>query len=261
MEVALIPEMSLNFFMLNTKKPPLDDVHVRKAMAWATDYEGMLEIYPGCPRAYGPVPPQVFGASDSFTRYNRNLDKAMAELKQSKYYGELDKYPIDVSYIQGNGDTPKLCMLFAKNMEEIGLKANLVEAPWVLFCNKQESIETSPHVTNLFCNASYPEAGSILEFKYASWTVGNWNQNEWLQDDKFDAAITDALTTADEQARIAKYAEIQRYIVEDLSASIFTFVSVVKPTYRTDVFSWPAGDGKPHAIAEFNFNMSHFRMK
>ena len=91
--------------------------------------------------------------------------------------------------------------------------------------------------------------------------MGNWNQNEWLQDEKFDAAITDALSTADAKARLAKYAEIQRYIVEDLCASIFTFVSVVKPTYRADVCSWPAGDGQPHAIAEFNYNASYFRMK
>ena len=260
-DVAYIPEMSLNFFMLNTKKPPLDDVHVRKAMAWATDYQGMLEIYPDCPRVYGPVPPQVFGASENFIKYERDLDKAMQELQKSKYYGELDKYPIDVSYIQGNGDTPKLCMLFAQNMQEIGFEVNIVEAPWVLFCNKEESIETSPHVTNLFCNASYPEAGSILEFKYSSWTVGNWNQNEWLQDAKFDSMITEALNTADPDDRMQKYAEIQKYLVEDVCPSIFTFVSVVKPTYRTDRFSWPAGDDNPHAIAEFNFNMMDFETR
>ncbi len=259
-EVALIPEMSLNFFMVHTKKPPTDDVHVRKAMAWATDYEGMLAIYPDCPRAYSPVPSQVFGWTGEIDGYERDLDKAMEELKQSKYYGQLDQYPIDVSYIQGNGDTPKLCMLFAVNMAEIGLTVNIVEAPWVLFCNKEESIETSPHVTNLFANASYPDAGAILELKYASWTVGGWNQNEWLQDPTFDAAIQETLITADPEERAAKYAELQQYIVEDVCPSIFTFLSVLKPAYRADRFSWPAGDGNPHAIAEFNFNYMYFKM-
>jgi len=259
-EVAAIPEMSLNFFMINTKKPPVDDVHVRKAMALATDYEGMLRIYPDTPRVYGPVPPQIFGWASDFRTYERNLEEARKELRKSKYYGKFDKHPIDVSYIQGNGDTPKLCMLLAANLAEIGLKGNIVEAPWVLFQNKAESVETSPHVTNLFCNASYPEAGSILEFKYASWTVGGWNQNEWLQDPKFDRNIKDALVTVDRKERAAKYAAIQKYVVEDLCPSIFTFVSVVKPAYRADRFSWPAGEGRPHAVAEFNFNMMYFKM-
>ena len=259
-EVAYMPEMSLNFFMIHTKKPPTDDVHVRKAMAWATDYAGMIEIYPDSPRAYGPVPAHIFGAAKDLVGYETNLEKAKEEIEKSKYYGDLEAYPIDVSYIQGNGDTPKLCMLFAANMAAIGLKVNIVEAPWVLFCNKEESIETSPHVTNLFANASYPEAGAILELKYASWTVGGWNQNEWLQDETFDAGIREALVTADSQERAAKYAELEHYIMDDVCPSIITFVSVLKAAYRADRFTWPAGEGTPHAIAEFNFNYRFFKM-
>jgi len=258
--VAYIREMSLNFFMINTKKPPTDDVHIRKAMAWATDYAGMIEIYPGSPRAYGPVPSHIFGAAKDLAGYETNIEKAREEIKKSKYYGNLDAYPIDVSYIQGNGDTPKLCMLFAVNMAAIGLKVNIVEAPWVLFCNKEESIETSPHVTNLFADASYPEAGAILELKYASWTVGGWNQNEWLQDETFDEGIRKSLVTADPQERAARYAELEHYIMDEVCPTIITFVSVLKTAYRADRFSWPAGDGNPHAIAEFNFNYRFFKM-
>ena len=260
-EQAPLPEMAINFFMINTKKPPTDDVHVRRAMAYATDYDGMIDIYPGSDRALGPVPPQVFGYAEDLEGYTRNLELAKEELKKSRYYGELDKYPIELSYIQGNGDTAKLAMLFAVNMQEIGLRANIVEAPWVLFCNKEETLETSPHVTNLFASCSYPEAGSILELKYASWTVGGWNQNEWLQDPTFDAAIQEALTTVDPDKRAELYAEMQHYLVEDVCPSIFTFVSVLKPAYRSDRFTWPAGEGNPHAILEFNFNMKDFRMQ
>jgi len=258
--VASIPEMSINFFMLNTKKPPTDDVHFRKAMAYATDYDAMLAIYPGSPRALGPVPPQLFGYAEDLTGYQYDLDLARQELALSPYADELDRYPIDVSYIQGNGDTAKLCLQFAANMAQIGIKVNLVEAPWVLFCNKEESLDTSPHVTNLFANASYPEAGAILELKYASWTVGGWNQNEWLQDSVFDSMLTEALTTADADARSQLYSQMQHYIVDDLCPSIYTFLSVLRPAYRSDVFRWPAGEGHPHPIAEFNFNYRFFEM-
>jgi len=259
-KVAYLPEMSVNFFMINTKKAPTDDVHFRRAMAYATDYSAMMAIYPNTPRALGPVPSHVFGYADDLAGYVYSLELARQELALSAYAGQLDQYPIDVSYIQGNGDTAKLCLQFAVNMAQIGIKVNLVEKPWVLFCNQEETIETSPHVTNLFANASYPEAGAILELKYASWTVGGWNQNEWLQDSTFDSMITEALVTADPDARTNLYAKIQHYIVDDLCPSIYTFASVLKPAYRSDVFKWPAGEGNPHAIAEFNFNYRFFEM-
>jgi len=259
-DVAFFPEMSLNFFMINTKKAPTDDIHFRRAMAYATDYAAMMAIYPDSPRALGPVPSHVFGYAADLAGYEYNLELAKQELALSPYAGQLKQYPIDVSYIQGNGDTAKLCLQFAANMAQIGIQVNLVEAPWVLFCNQEESIETSPHVTNLFANASYPEAGAILELKYASWTVGGWNQNEWLESDTFDALISEALVTVDSEARAGLYAEMQHYLVDDLCPSIYTFVSVLKAAYRGDVFTWPAGNGSPHAIAEFNFNYRFFEM-
>jgi len=258
--VAFFPEMSVNFFMINTKKAPTDDIHFRRAMAYATDYSAMMAIYPDSPRALGPVPSHVFGYADDLVGYEYNLELARQELALSPYADQLSQYPIDVSYIQGNGDTAKLCLQFAANMAQIGITANLVEKPWVLFCNQEETIETSPHVTNLFANCSYPEAGAILELKYASWTVGGWNQNEWLQDSEFDAMITEALVTVDADARAALYSSMQYHLVDELCPSIYTFVSVLKAAYRSDVFSWPAGEGSPHAIAEFNFNYRFFEM-
>lgn len=259
-DVAYLPEMSLNYFMLNTKKAPTDDVHFRRAMAYATDYAAMLAIYPDSPRALGPVPSHMFGYAANLAGYERNLELARQELALSPYAGKLAQYPVDVSYIQGNGDTAKLCLQFAANMAEIGIKVNLVEAPWVLFCNQEESIETSPHVTNLFASANYPEAGALLELKYASWTVGGWNQNEWLQDSALDSMITKSLVTIDAEARAKLYVDMQNYLVDDVCPSIYTFVSVLKAAYRSDVFKWPAGEGHPHAIAEFNFNYRFFEM-
>jgi len=259
-KVASIPEQSLDYFMIHTKKAPTDDIHFRRAMAYATNYDAMLAIYPGTQRALGPVPSQLFGYADDLTGYEYNLDLARQELALSPYAGKLADYPIDVSYIQGNGDTAKLCLQFASDMSKIGIKVNLVEAPWVLFCNKEAAIETSPHVTNLFASATYPEAGALLELKYASWTVGGWNQNEWLQDSVLDSMISEALLTVDNDARAKLYADMQHYLVDELCPSIFSFVNVIKAAYRSDVFSWPAGDGHPHAINEFNFNYRDFAM-
>ena len=261
-EVGGIPEMGLNYFMLNTKKAPTDDVHIRKAISYATNTDEMSNIYGGMPEANGPVPSTLWGSAEGLTTYAYDLEKAAEEIALSQYADDLANYPIDLSYIQGNGDTGKLAMLLASDLESLGFTVSLNEVPWVLFCNNESAIDTSPNITNLFCSANYPEAGSILEFKYASWTVGNWNQNEWLQDDVFDTMLNDALSTIDDQARFDKYVEIQEYLADEVVPSIYTFMSVVKPVWNSEVFTWRLSDGgTAHANEGYNYYYADFEMK
>ncbi len=258
---ADLPEAGLNYFMINTKKAPTDDVHIRKALSYACNYDQMKQILGGAPDASGPVPTNLFGYVDDFTGYTYDLAKAKEEVALSKYASNLANYPIQLDYIQGNGDTGKLVYLLASDLESLGFKVTINETPWVQFCNNEADISTSPNVTNLYCTANYPEAGSILEYKYASWTTGNWNQNEWLQDKKLDEMLNAALSTVDDTARVTKYGEIQKYLVEDVVPSIYTCASVIKPLYNSNVFEWRGSTGNIHAASEYNFYYADFIMK
>lgn len=260
-EVADIPETGLNYFMMNTKKAPTDDVHIRRALSYACNYDQMKQILGGAPDASGPVPTNLFGYVDNFTGFSYDLQKAKDEIALSQYAGNLASYPIQLDYIQGNGDTGKLVYLLASDLEGLGFKVVINETPWVQFCNNEAEIATSPNVTNLFCSANYPEAGSILEFKYASWTTGNWNQNEWLLDDTFDGMLNDALSTVDDGARVAKYGEIQKYLVEEVVPSVYACATVIKPVYNANVFEWRGSTGNVHAASEYNFRYAEFVMK
>jgi len=260
-EYGSIPELGLNYFMMNTKKAPTDDIHIRKAISYAANYAQMREFYGGMPEACGAVPPTLWGFSNDFNTYDYNPEKAKEEIVLSKYANNLKDYPIELAYIQGNGDTGKLTMLLANDLDSIGFNVIINEVPWVLFCNNERTIETSPNITNAFCTTNYPEAGSILGFKYASWTTGNWNQNEWLQDKKFDSMLLDALSTNDADARKQKYSDIQKYLMNDVVPSLYSFVSVLKPVWNTDVFTWRVGEGKTHPIIEYNYYYADFEMK
>ncbi len=54
----------------------------------------------------------------------------------------------------------------------------------------------------------------MLETRYHSKSQGTWEQCEWLGMPDMDKAIEDALATADQDARFAKYAKIQEDLVE-----------------------------------------------
>ena len=249
-------EPGLNYFMINTKKAPTDDVHIRRAISYATDYEQVAELIGGAEVADGPVPSNVFGYSKDHEIFTFDLDKAKEEIAASQYADTLGDYEVSVDYIEGNGNTGKAAYLLAGQLEELGFKVVINEVPWVNFCNNEAEIETSPSITNLFASCLYPEAGSLLELKYASWTLGNWNQNEWLQDDKVDQMLNDAFETLDDDERVEKYAELQKYLVDEVVPSVYTCTSVYRPVFNKNKVEWcPA-----HCTLEYNFYYAGMKM-
>ena len=115
-EAVEIPDTGLVYFMMNTKKAPTDDVHIRRAISYATDYEQMKEILGGAPDADGPVPTNLFGYVGGFEGFTYDMDKAREEIALSQYADNLADYPVRLDYIEGNGDTGKLVNLLASSL-------------------------------------------------------------------------------------------------------------------------------------------------
>lgn len=248
--IAKIPGGDIFYFMLHTKKPPTDDVHIRKALAYAFDYETVVkEIFPGNSLATSFVPSYIFGyvnLSDFMPRYDP--EKAMEELKKSKYYPDIikhpEKYPIEVHWCAEVPTEEKAALLFKKNIEEnLGLYVKVIKTPWAKMVEEMSRMETSPHIETIFVAIHYPEAGSLLESRYHSKSAKTWEQNEWLLDPKLDAMIEDAISTIDPQERAKKYAEIQRYLVE-ICPSLVLFEHFSKFAYQSYYVDWPQGRGE-----------------
>jgi len=241
------------YFMMHTRKPPTDDIHFRKAIAWAMDYKTVVEkIFPGCIQSKGPVPQTLPGADPTVFQYHRDLDKAMAELKQSKYYGQLDKYPVTVHWCAEVPDEEKVALLFMSNMDDIGINVEVVKTPWMSMIEECATEETSPNIVTIFDSAHYPEAASLLESRYLSKSAATWEQNEWLLDPELDAMIGDSIKTIDREERFAKYGKIQHYIT-NLCPTLFLFDQVEKHAYQATYVDWPAARGEVIPVMGYNF--------
>ncbi|MEM3627459.1 MAG: ABC transporter substrate-binding protein, partial [Candidatus Bathyarchaeia archaeon] len=219
-------ETSEYYYMLNCKKPPLDDVHVRKALAYCLDYEKMMtEIYSRYRIATSCVPKGIAGYINCQI-YKYDLTKAQEELKLSKYYPDIvqnpDKYAIEFHWIAEVPERERDALMFAECADKIGLKVNIVKTPWLKTVEEMTNFDTSAHIYNILVAAHFPEAGSLLESRYHSKNAKSWEQNEWLMDENLDSMIEDALATVNAEERYAKYAEIQRYIM-DICPSLFIY--------------------------------------
>jgi len=239
-ELSVFFEGSVMNIMLHTKKPPTDDIHFRKALAYCIDYQQILDkIFPGS-RLTGPVSPSTPGYNPNLLGlYKLDLAKAEEEIKQSPYYGKLDQYPIELHWPSDNPDREQICLMVQSNAAKIGIKVDVIKAPWISMINNMSNIETTPHASIITASPSYAEAGSLLEGRYHSNSCGTWEQGEWLQDPEIDAMIEDAISTVDQKERFQKYYLIQEKIVE-LCPTLWVLEGAIRQIYRGDYVVSPA---------------------
>ena len=256
--IAEVPSGAGFYLMMNTKKPPLDDIYVRRALAYAFDYDTVItQIYKGMPRMYGPVPPSIPGYCE-VEGFTFNPDKALEELKKSKYYPDIvnnpEKYVIEYHWVAEVPAEEKVALLFAKNIKEVlGLEVKVVKVPWLKAVEEMAKQETSPHIISIFVAPHYPEAGSLLESRYHSKSAATWEQNEWLLNETIDRLIEDALSTLDKEERFSKYCELQRILTE-MSPSLFLFELISKFAYQSSYVYWPAAEGKAPIVMGYQID-------
>jgi peptide/nickel transport system substrate-binding protein len=247
--------MTSFYYMVNTKKPPTDDIHCRRAMAWAFDYDAAVALeWPGTKQMVGPVPATLGGHNPDVFTFHRDLDKAAEELAQCQYANDIANYPVEVDWISDVPAEEKWALLFQANMADIGMPVDVVASPWLSVVEDTASLETSPNIVTIYVTADLPEAGLMLQQRYNSSTANTWQQNEWLQDPEFDSMVEDALATVDQTERFKKYYALQDYIAE-LAPSLFLYDQVQKQAYRADYVDWPAARGEASSVMGYQIFM------
>jgi len=258
-DIAAFAPGTMFYMMINTKIAPTDDIHFRKAMAYATDYETVVtHIFPGAYQARGPVPQNIPGADPTVYQYSLDLDKAREELALSPY--DPADYEIELHWIAEVPDEEKVALMFMANMAEIGINVKVVKVPWMSVVEEMGALETSPHIVTVFDSSHYPEAGSLIESRYHSSSAPTWEQNEWLLDEELDARIEAAIRTVDQGERFAAYAAIQHELT-DLCPTIFLFEQVEKHAYLANAIDWPTARGEVNPIMGYNLAARFIKIK
>lgn len=203
-----------NFYIkLNTKLAPTDDIHIRRALAYATDYKTIREeLNPGAPLA-GPLAPVFADAyDDSLKLPEYNLEKAKEEVAKSKYAGQ-EPIELTFSYVAKTAFEEEIGLLYKATLEQIGFSVKLDPEPWNRITELASKPETTPNATEVFYGPTYPSPDSVFYVQYHSKAAGTWSSMEWLQDKEVDALIDKSRETTDTEARNEIYKQIQQRIV------------------------------------------------
>lgn len=257
--MATIPDVEVigfdvgraGFFTLNTSKSPTDDVHFRRAICYAFDYEAALTLFPGSKQPRGPVPHVIPGWNPDTFQYQLDLEKAKEELAKSKYAGDLTEYPVEIEYWMPSPDNEKMALLLLSNLVKLGVESFLSPTPIPRALDMAASKEATPSMMFFEIACEYPEAGAILSLHLHSQNTGRYENTTWLDDPEIDALIDKAIATIDPQERYALYYEIQDRAAE-LATEILPYDRFERHAVQSYI-DWPQSRN-PYPATGFNLD-------
>jgi len=220
------PTATAFYLKLNTKVAPTDDIHIRKALALATDYSTIREVIVPGGELSTPLP-GVFADfhADDIPAPVYDLEAAKAEVAQSKYAGA--PIPITLGYVAGTKFEEEISLLMQSNLEQLGFVVTQQADPWNVITEKAAKVETSPAVNQIFYGPTYPSPDSMFFTQYHSKAAGTWSSMEWLQDPAIDALIDQARATGDVAEQATIYKDLQHKIVA-LQPDVFLMTQTVQ---------------------------------
>jgi peptide/nickel transport system substrate-binding protein len=210
-------ETSTAFYLkFNTKAKPTDDLHIRKAIALATDYDTIKStILPGGDLT-GPLPKTFSAAYLDQPAPKFDLDAARAEMAKSSYAGQKD-IPLALTYVSGTKFEEELALLMQANLELMGFKVTLSGEPWNRVTEIASKVATTPNITEVFFGPTYPSPDSMFYTQYDSKASGTWASMEWVQSPEIDKLIEDARATGDAATQVKFYKDLQQKLIETQS--------------------------------------------
>ncbi|MCU1399576.1 MAG: extracellular solute-binding protein family 5, partial [Acidimicrobiales bacterium] len=132
-QLLLRPAFNVGYLGFNQSKPPLDNLKIRQAIAYALNRDALVKAKypPGSEVAKEFMPPSLFGYSNNVTEYPYDPAKAKELIKES---GVTDLtlefyYPSEVSRPYMPDPTANF-EAFSADLEAVGFKVVPKTAPW-----------------------------------------------------------------------------------------------------------------------------------
>jgi len=130
LRVVMKPNFQNLLLFFNTRKPPLDNVLVRRAIAHAIPYEDIVKIaVNGLAKvASGPIPHGMWGHFDNFT-YTYDLDLAKKLLTEAGYPKGIDRTLV-LTYTAGDIYEQRTAELIKSSLGQLGINVEIRPMSW-----------------------------------------------------------------------------------------------------------------------------------
>jgi len=218
MKIVEYPALSTFYLALNTQKPPLNDVHVRRAISYAFDYSQALALilYHG-KQARGSMPSALWGWSPNTTQYTKDMEKAREELAKSAY--PQGGFTLSYLYCAGLEEERKVGELLQSCLRDLNIQVTIEEQTWATLTATTTNPETARHIVALyeFVFAPDPHFSEYDRFHSSRIPPGGYNW-DYYNNSIVDKLLDEAVTELDRNRRAELYHQVDQILVDDAVA-------------------------------------------
>jgi peptide/nickel transport system substrate-binding protein len=153
---------NITFFDLNMRKPPFNNVNVRKAVNYATNRESLVKIFggQGTPTE-NIVPPGLGAAYQKHTFYPYNLAKAKALVDASGTKGMAVQV-----WASETDPQPAAAQYMASVLDSLGYQATVKTLDEGIYYDTVANQATDPQVSYNDWNEDFPEAEDFVDLQF-----------------------------------------------------------------------------------------------
>jgi oligopeptide transport system substrate-binding protein len=234
------PEVAIEYHVINVKKPPMDNVKVRQALARAIDREALAKFrkvvlpletfspegaFPDYEKAKEKVSEEIrqekgIAKADWDSRFSFNPEKACALMVEAGYKitkteggrCKVEGFPIDkVSITYNTTENNKAVQEFvqAQWKQNLGLTFQLKNMEWKTFLTHRNNLEYDSNARGAWIG-DYMDPFTFLSLHYGAKNEGSTG---W-HDPKYDKMLDEANRTLDTQKRYEMMARAELYMLE-----------------------------------------------
>ncbi len=208
--VKSFPALSHFGLKFNTQVGKTKDINLRKAIAYAYDYESFIDIFNGNAELMtSPFASGIKGHTAA-NMPRQNMEKAKQYLAQSTYPdGDIE---LEYVYVQGFEAERLMGLVLIDTLGRLNIRVNMVPLTWPNMVERMSNVNTSPEIIAVFTSAAASDPDLIAKYySKASW--GTYTAAHYLDVPALEAKINQARQLSDWGERQKLYAQIQQDIV------------------------------------------------
>jgi len=202
-----VPAWAKTSLFLKVKAAPLDDVHVRQALAFAIDREAIAEsVFDGNATVNdGFQMPGTYGYQAPRTTYPHDPDRAKELLREA---GAENGAKIAIAYVPGGNADDRAVEAIASQLGDVGFDVETKALEVGLF--NKELVTKRPRFNVFVATSGWINGGPF------HWTINNIGGNTGYATPEYTALLAKITTLPDGPDRLKAIADIEEIVARDV---------------------------------------------
>lgn len=204
-----IPSLSYYGIEINTKAPPLDNIHVRRAIEYAVNRQEIVNnVMKGIGVvANGPIPPSSWAYDQNFAPYTYNISKAKTELALA---GKPNGISFTLLIPSGSTLITQEAQFIQSELQPAGITVAIKEE--TAAAELSDALAFKYEAGMFFWSGRPDPDGDLYTFFHSG---GGGINSSQLKDPEVDSLLDKARLSTDQNARTADYQQAQQLILQD----------------------------------------------